>query len=608
MVYETTREWGRAALNAQRGLALLVLMGLAMYVAPTAWAQGSPSISMKVDRQTMSLEEELTLEISVSGATELASPDLSQFEILGQSSQTSINVGRSRSVTQTLLLRPRSAGTLTIGKAQALVNGQLVAEAPAITVTVTAPKPPDPVSASEALDLERLAKDPVFLRWELPRTTFYVSEPFPIVLQLWVRTELNVHNPEFVQNPKLDGLLVEDLKVDAARSAERKTLGGAQFDVFPLVAQIATPLKAGRVLIDTASMRIPVSEGGFLAQTKRVLRSTSPFHLDIADVPTEGRPEGFSPRNVGTFSLTAKLLDDRATEATRVKTGQRLVLRAEVSGRGNLQLLEAPQLATSNDFEITPLSGGSEDRVEKSLTGMSGTRVFQWLVAAKKPGNLVSPTLELDFWDPVDKRFQSVKVEGRTLEATGAPVSAEVDQASAIGEDVGPIVEQTTLRSEKPSSVPRDPLYLVALGVPFFLWLTFEIRHRRDRRDRQNPHLKATRGALGNARKRLKAAEQALRDGLVKDFYGQLARTLSGYLEERANIPATGMTHGEVRQAARTAGYDGAIIDRWVVEMENCDFARFAPSGSAAEKMREAADRVGRLIDDLDKVTPTRRP
>ena len=42
--------------------------------------------------------------------------------------------------------------------------------------------------------------------------------------------------------------------------------------------------------------------------------------------------------------------------------------------------------------------------------------------------------------------------------------------------------------------------------------------------------------------------------------------------------------------------------------MENCDFARFAPTGSAAEKMREAAARVGALVDALDKIAPERRP
>jgi hypothetical protein len=156
--------------------------------------------------------------------------------------------------------------------------------------------------------------------------------------------------------------------------------------------------------------------------------------------------------------------------------------------------------------------------------------------------------------------------------------------------------------------VATHPLYLAALALSLVGWALFELAHRRRRLDAQNPSQRAARLAHANAKKRLRAAENALRDGLVKDFYGQLARTLTSYLEERANLPATGMTHGELRQAARAAGYPADLVDRWVVEMENCDFARFAPSGSAADRMKEAAERVGQLIDALDRITPERRP
>jgi len=563
---------------------------------------------MKVDRTTMTLEDELRLEITVSGATELNGPDVSDFEITGQSSQTSIDFGRSRRVSQTVVLRPKRAGTLTIGKVSAVAQGRAVAEAPAITITVTEPKAPEPVSAAQAQDLAAFANEPAFIRWEVQRTTFYVGEPFPLTLQLWVRSELSPRNPEFVQVSKLDGLLVEDLKIDPGSSNQRRSIGQAQFEVYPLFAKLATPLKAGKVLIDTTTLRVPLAEGGFLSSTRRLLRSTTPFHLDILELPTAGRPEAFSPRNVGRFTLSAKILDDRGTDATRVKTGQRMILRVEVAGVGNLQALEAPTLTTSPDFEVSPLNGQAEDRVAKGLEGMSGTRIFQWLVSAKTPGNVTTPTVRLGFWDPNAKRFEVVEAPGRQIEVTGAPISAESDQAMALGEDVGPIVETAPLDSQRRGLVATNPLYLGALALPVLALVFFELRHRRRRSDAQNPTQRAARLAHANARKRMKAAENALRDGLVKDFYGQLARTLTSYLEERANIPATGMTHSEVRQAARAVGYAPELVDRWVVEMENCDFARFAPSGSASEKMKEAALRVTALVDELEHTTPERRP
>lgn len=596
-------------------LALFSVCALLLIATPTASrAQEPASVTMRVDRTSLTLEDEVRLEIAVKGATELSGPDLTDFDITGQSSQTSIDFGRSRTVTQVVTLRPKRAGTLTIGRVMALVRGRTVAEHEAITVTVTEPRPVEPVAADTAQDLSPLANEPAFIRWAVPRTSFYVGEPFPLTLELWVRAELSPRNPEIVQTSKLDGLLVEDLKIDPGSGANRRAIGNNQFDVYPLFAKLATPLKAGKVLIDSTSLRLPISEGGFLASTRRLVRASAPFHLEILELPTEGRPAGLSPgdvrsfRNVGQFVLKAKILDDRGTDASRVATGQRFILRAEVSGQGNLQALEPPTLSAGSAFEVSPLATQAEDRVQKSPSGMSGTRVFQWLISAREPGNHTTPSLTLPFWDPVAKRYELASAPGRPIEVTGAAITPERDQALSLGEDVGPIVEESELRQGRRIPLARHPLYLAAVLLPFIAFVAFELLWRRRQNDVKNPERRAARDAHTNAKKRLRAAESALKDGLVKDFYGQLSRTLTSYLEERANIPATGMTHSEVRVAARAAGYPEALVDRWVVEMENCDFARFAPSGSAADKMKEASQRVATLVDDLERVQPERRP
>lgn len=599
--------WTRVA--RQRAFATLVLL-LPLALDTAAHAQAKPSITLQLDRARVSLSDEVTLVVEIRGEVDgLSPPDLSEFDIAGQRTERRIDVGRSATFSQVYTLRPKKAGTFQIGPAQATQGGRVVAVAQPVTLVVEAPKPVAPVPVEEALSLEGRAEDAAFIRWDVPRTTFYVGEPFALTLQLWIRTELNASSPELVQQPKLDGLLVEDLKIDPSRGAERKSLGRATFDVYPLTAQLATPLRAGKLLVDATTIRIAVSQGGFLAAQRRTTLSTPPFHLDIREVPDEGRPAGFSARNIGQFTLSAKLVDERGAEASRARTGQRLILRAEVKGQGNLVALEPPRLVGegAKAFEISPLSGNADDRVEKSLAGVSGTRIFQWIVSANAPGNLTTPGLALPTFDPVTRRFVTLEAPGRPLEVSGAAITPEADQASALGEDVGPIFETASL--EGPSvALPRAPLYWSALALPLIGFLVVEWRHRRNLRDRRNPGARAARDAAHNARKRLRAAEQALKDGLVKDFYGQLARTLASYLEERANIPATGMTHPEVRQAARAAGYPAELVDAWVVEMENCDFARFAPAGSAADKMREAASRVSALVDALDKITPERRP
>ncbi len=432
-----------------------------------------------------------------------------------------------------------------------------------MTVVVEEPAAKAPLSAEDALTVDADSEEAAFLRWSVPRSAFYVGEPFPLTLSLWIRTELNASSPELVTQPKFDGLLVEDLKVDTARSGERRTLGQNTYDVYPLTAQLATPLRSGKVLIDATTLRLAVAQGRLHVDRSRRTTLTTPAvshrHPGSAD---RGRPAGFSPRNVGQFTLNAKIVDERGAEATRARTGQRLILRAEVSGTGNLVSLEAPQIieATGGEagpkrFELTPLQGANADNITKSPQGMAGARVFQWMVSANRPGNLATPTLRLETFDPVAQRFVTLACRGRPLEVSGAAITPQADQASSLGEDVGPIVETATLSTSPAPALPRSPFYWAAMALPLLGFLLLELRHRRGLSDLRNPGARAARGAGQNAKKRLRAAEQALKDGLVKDFYGQLARTLTSYFEERANIPATGMTHdgGAGRRRAQRA-------------------------------------------------------
>lgn len=590
--------------RASPALLALAFVVAALFLPGAARAAGV--LTVEVDPPTVNLYEVVRVTVTVGGmrADELEDIDTSAFKQLSSETQ----VGRMTRRSYTLLaVKP---GTFDLGPVSAKLQGEVVATSNKASLVVRDLDAEPPRSFAEATAVPEDSQATALLRWSLPRDRYYLGEPFALTLSLWLRSDLDASNPDLVKPPKLDGLLVEDLKIQVGRG-ERKILGRTAYDVYPLSAQLATPLRAGRIMIDAAHLLLMVKRGGGLfAQGEwQVVRSPA-FPIDILDVPTAGRPAGFSARNVGQFTMSAKLVDDRGSEATRVRTGQRMILRAEVQGQGNLVSLEAPRLELPDDktFDVQPLGGTTEDRVDKTIGGMSGTRVFQWVVAVNQPGNLKTPGLRLETFDPARQAFVTLAVPGRAIEATGSAVTPAADQAASLGEDVGPIVEAAALSSGAKTPLARAPLYWGALALPLFAFVWIEVRYRRAQGDRKNPGARAARGAGQNAKKRLRAAEQALKDGLVKDFYGQLARTLTAYFEERANIPATGMTHPEVRQAARAAGYPAELADAWVVEMENCDFARFAPTGSAADKMREAAGRVSGLIDALEKIAPERRP
>ncbi|PKN58115.1 MAG: hypothetical protein CVU56_07555 [Deltaproteobacteria bacterium HGW-Deltaproteobacteria-14] len=596
-----------------RPLALFISVGLVLCIA--AWAtpaaaQAPPRVTATVDQGRIALYEELQLSVSLEGSyDEYQVPKMDDFQVV-QEGMTQVLTGRRSSVTRNYTLRPKRAGTLQIGPARLTRGGRVVAQSDPLTITVAEPEALAPVTAAEAADLTRHANDGLFLQMATPRSVYYVGEPFPLSLEVYYQVGWQVTGADLVTSPKLDGLLVEDLRSPSRDpQVQRTRVGSTTLNHYPLVQQLATPLRAGRVLIDSATLRLGLSTG-LLGASRRYTRSTEPYYIEVREVPPAGRPATFDEGNLGRFDLTASLTDDHGRTPTSVPTGQRMVMRVEVSGTGNLITVKPPRVRASDAFDVQSLPGGVEDEIVKDERGIRGKRTFQYIVTPLSPGAQVAPQVTFAFFDPASGEYVTKEALGGPLEVTGERVTGEKSAAALSGEDVRPIfgVDRARLDAGGREPLSSLPLYWGLLGLPLLGFVLVEARWRLRERDRRHPGQRASRSAHANSKKRLRAAEQAMRDHLVKDFYGQIARTLIGYLEERANIPATGMTHDEVRAAARDAGYPGELADRVIVEMENCDFARFAPHGSASERMRETLDRTSALLGELDRVSPRRRP
>ncbi len=225
-------------------------------------------------------------------------------------------------------------------------------------------------------------------------------------------------------------------------------------------------------------------------------------------------------------------------------------------------------------------------------------------MSPRKPGDLVTPEVEFSYFDPSTARYETLQVPGTPITVVGRAILDGAASTALSGDDIGPHIDGHKLSSSPRAQVVASPLFWLLLLLPFASYVAIEVRHRLRAVHARDPGRRRARGALGNARKRLQLAEQVLKEGLVKDFYGHIARTLTAYFEERANLPAVGMTHDELREAALARGYSADDVDAAIVELENCDFARFAPAASATRQMRETLDRVAGIVARLDVIQP----
>jgi hypothetical protein len=565
-------------------------------------AAAAQSVSLQLDRTTASLEDELTLEVRASGDfDELVPPATPGFEVTGrsQSSQFSLR-GREMSREQILRLglQPVQAGTHTIGPAEIRRGGRTVARSQTLTVNVKADDR-EPVPAEEAGKVEAHAGEPIFLLPTFPARPVYVGEPFTLAYTLYVRSDVDVVQAGWKREPDLSGFAAEDLLAGEPPRPRRERIGRYSYTAHVQSRSLVVPLTPGQVTVGAATVEVII---GDIFARRRFVAKAPPFTLDVRRVPTAGRPPEYEDGNIGRFDLSVEL------RPTKVKAGERVVLTLRVSGKGALASVRAPRPPRLEDADIEALPAAAAEQIEKTESGLTGTRVFQWVVVPTREGTLRIPPIRFGYFDPKTERFAvastdplEVAVEG-TAPVAAAPLNPAV---AAPGRELRDIRAESDLASHRPQPLARTSVYWLIVAGVALLVAAVELVCFLRRRRRRNAGALRVRRARSTAERYLRDAEGHARGGKPTEFFAEVSRALDRYCRDRFALPLKGRTHQAVRQDLAVRGADESLADDLVTELENCDYARFAPVETRGEEMRASLERTRALLARLDRLPAT---
>jgi hypothetical protein len=597
-------------------------------LATPARAQVSATVSMTADRTSVAVGESFRLQIraDVHGAEieSLDPPDLSAFRIVSRHSATPMQFRFGfgtrpqtiqTSMVQDLVVQPLREGRVALAPATLRAGGQ-VFTSNALAIQVGAgTAPPDPgqlgvptnpgVPPAGTLD-GATYDDQAFLRTVVDKSSAYVGEQVTVTAYLYLRGAVRA-SPIIHREPLADGFWVHDLLTpNRTLDAQRQVVNGVPFNVFVLRRFAAFPLEAGNLTIGAMDVTIETGSvfdifgtggGGSLR------REGVPVTIRVRELPAAGRPDGDIA--VGRFELSARL------DRTEVRTGDAVTLTAMVRGTGNVRevSLELPEIPG-----VRALAPEIRDEVSAPNDLVQGTRTLRWILVAEQPGEHRVPPLSLATFDPATESYQVLDTPPATLTAAGAPVAGADDDpegADAPRErrqlEVGPLHRTSELERAAPA-VSATATFWIALAFPplvFFLFvLAGLVRRRVDARREAN----APKHAVKRAKKRLATAEAHATGGDVSAFYGEIRRVLREVLEARLGEPVGGLTHTQLRSHLVSRGMDDDLSQRLVDELEGSEFARFSAAGASTAEIKSCTERVGALLERMDRFTPSAQP
>lgn len=584
--------------KAVRGMTAMVIIFLLTLLSSAAFAQ---RVTTQVSQRTITVSDQIELEIQIEGRyDQRVDPDLSDWTVVSESTGSQVQIINGQT-SQTKVIRrtlePRRAGNLKIGAAQLLIGGQVVAAAPAIDIVVREDQQLPVLPSGSAANLSAYKGQQLFIFPSVSQDTVYEGEPVLLMFDLYAAASLRVSDGGGSKVPNLDNFLVSDVTPDGRKGQSRKQVDGTLYNVFPLRWNIVVPLKAGPTTIGSMEMKV---QAGSIFDARRMTLRSNPFSIEILPVPTEGRPPAYRDGNVGEFTIQASL----SVSGNEAKVGERVFLNVQIAGKGNLEALKAPDLEPIDGVTIERLAGSETSNIQRDTSGISGDVSFSYILTPQRSGTVKIPGIAFSYFHPKTKKFVTIKTTGLEFKVAESETAAAAS-SSAPGGGLKPITADVSTASHSVDRSKTTPVFWLALGLPFLFYLSTEFSLRlRKRRTDNAPQIRSKR-ALASARRMLKESLEYQREGKEQDFYNQITRALLGYLEDRFGVAASGMTHDAIRRFFAEKGCDSQLADQLISELENCDFARFAPAAVRKEEMQRSLDRSLALLETLDRWATT---
>jgi hypothetical protein len=575
-----------------RLLTLACVMSLSLGLSRPAFAQDDITFTASVNRTTITTDDTLTLQLTLtgtfSGANQPQLPPLEGLAIVGtsQSSQFSIINGKTSSqIVFTYRLQPTQIGSLTIPAISIQMGGQAYQTDP-IAIEVTqgaAPQAQQPAAEAltDAVAPGELAGQDLYVEADVDNPTPVVGQQMIYYFRLY--QAVNLFNQPQLDWPKFTGFLGYDL---SPNNQYYQQAAGRQYLVTE-VRRALFPTAQGETTIGPATLTIP---GDFF--NRGIQMQTSAVAVDVRPLPDEA-PDSFSGA-VGQFEIEAWV------EPTESRVNEPVTLYVRVTGAGNVSALPDPTEGAEDvlsgwrvyDPQVTTDVGQEGDIIR-------GEKLFERPLVPKTDGDLTIPSFGLTFFDPAEGAYRHVDTEPLVISvAQGSQESVPAVISAGNGkQDV--VVLASDIRHIKPApptlatgrtSLPSQPLYWVGWGAPLLAVVSTWLWDRRRRHLAHNLAYARAQRARKQAHKRLSKARKLVETD-QEAAYAAVTQALTAYLGDKFNLSAAGLTHDTVRQTLAVSSVPAEMTDRLLECLDWADSGRFAPVA------------VGHDVNDLVKET-----
>jgi len=578
---------------------LLLLIGF------TFSLQAQVSFDAKVSKKRLGLNERLRIDFIMNeNGDNFIPPDFNNFLVVSGPQQSVnrswVNGVSSFSKTYTYFLTPKSKGILRIGQAQITINGEVYKTSPVeVQVTEAVKKPNDPDN------IDYLTDENIHLIAEISNNSPYLNEGISVVYKLYFRNPISINDVQELESPTYGDFWSSKINIGRIQVDPRGQYKGEPYNEVVWQKVVLYPQKSGKLTIEPLTLNLQLSVPSnrrdlfgrrILKQGQKTITSGRRT-LNVKPLPTSGQPENFTGA-VGQFDFDVILSKDA------LKASESFQAKIKVSGKGNLNLFQLPEINVPNTLEV--YEPERKETIKTTLSGTEGTVEENYTIVPQYQGKYPIPPVAFSYFDPKAKNYKTVRsqellvdvYEGPTSGMTNTspvPTSTRTPLTASEGAfrfiqletDFKPVITKAFWMSKRFWLLFILPFVLLLLGYSINRFVIQKSKDSASNKQRLAEKL---------AKKYLSSAKKAFGNQVA--FYEALERALHNYLKAKLKIETIELSKTKIAELLENKKVDKVIATEFIAVIENCERARYAPeSEGSIQTDFEKASRAMAMID-----------
>lgn len=438
----------------------------------------------------------------------------------------------------------------------------------------------------------------LFLKADVSRTSAYEQEALVYTVKLYTTYDA-IKFIGATSAPKFEGFVVEESK-DVSSSLNYETYNGKTYATAVIARYIIFPQMQGQLKVLGNTYTVSVDEReyyhdpwfGNMSVAKPLQLNVTPNDLtiNVKPLPTP-QPANFSG-GVGEFTITSSL------PSQNFLSNQAASVVYTVSGTGNLKYVKLPDLNALYPPQLEVYSPTPDVKATVGKTNVSGTARFDYSFMPLEAGTFTIPAVDLVFFNPKSGTYETATAKGYTINVGKGKGSEKSQKKGRMAFDSKLLPVDSKITSDHTPYVMKFGYWLFYI-IPVVILIGAVVYYRAYLKANADLLAVKSRRASKLARKRLRKAAVCLSKGDSENFYDEMLAAMWGYVGDKLKLPMSELNRQNVSEKLEAKGVDGNAIKGLIDLIDECEFAKYAPS-AAKDNMSQVYDEGVVVINGLE--------